>query len=154
MELKDFQEGAYDPDAAAMARWLADGGSSAFDAGNIEGAIALWQQALCLKLPLGIEVSILVELADALSEWFRSPAAGRTSRDFAIARLHLMESAITRLRELLKVPDPWTLAMEGWDIQGQTLDPSTYVREDERMKYREFADWCDNLCQMFRKTLT
>lgn len=136
MDIKKFQEGSYDPVKAAEARALADNGSSAFDSGHFDSALKLWKQALVLKPPLRIEMSILLELADALTEWFTPIASGQRvfQRAEPTQRLELLEKILIRIRELLKVPDPFDIAIEeGWHETGQELvfDPNTYFREDE-----------------------
>ena len=154
MDIKNYQSESYNHENAAKARDLADKAGYFFDSGDIENALELFKQALELKPPLRIETTILAELADALSEWFR-PICARPNPPLALVskRLEWMEDTLKRLRESLNVPDPFDIAVdEGWHEQGQELrfDPNTYFHEDEKEEPRNFVNWCEGLCQKIR----
>ena len=155
MDIRRYQKGSYDPEKAAKASSLAEGASSAVDSGNLETALKLWSDALELRPPLAIEVSILLERADALAEWFRpATSGGPLLRAHIQARLELMEGTLERLRELLRVHDPFDIAQrEGWLEKGEELvfDPNTYYREEEKEDALKFVNWCSGLCQSLRK---
>jgi hypothetical protein len=155
MDIRNYQSESYDPENAATAKHLADEAGHSFDSGDIENALKLWKQALELKPPLRIEATVLAELADALSEWFK-PISSEREPPWALPleRLEWMEKTLIRLRELLNVPDPFDIALdEGWHEKGQELifDPNTYFREDEKEEPRNFVNWCEGLCKELRK---
>jgi hypothetical protein len=155
MEMKDYQEGSYDAEKTARAWGLANKASVAVDAGRIEEARELCRLGLELKPALRIETSILLELADALSEWFKPVVSGqKLPSEIVLEKLAWIETILARLRELLKVPDPFDIALQkGWHKDNDRLefDQSTYLREDEKQQFVQFIDWFQSLCQDLRK---